>query len=272
MKEWIEKFLQSLPNTNTAAAYRNDLEQFQDFLFTFESASAPRVTRLADVTETHFQEFRFFLQEREYAPTTLARKLASVRALYRFLEASAEAKAEATRALGQQSVQRSQPDVLTKDEIQELLDAPGRAGGTLETRDTALLHLLYQSRLRATKLLQLNLCCVDPAGQRIRSCCVTGADVTLTKTAGQAVAGLSAELQSREGLARRPLFQNPRGQRLTRQGLWTILKRYAASTSIGKPLNLETVRHSRVAHLLGRDVDSDAGASTETSQMAAAVV
>ena len=248
MKEWIEKFLQSLPNPNTVAAYRNDLTQFAEFLATFQSAAAPPVTRLADATAEHFQEYRFFLQERGYAKTTLARKLAAVRALYRYLEAQFEAKAEATQALGNQPVERPAPATLTRAEILDLLQAPRRAPGRYPVRDTAMLYLLYYTELRATTLLSLNLGDVAQDGTSLQVEGANGKRITLAQPAQSALSSLMDELRTRHGPEDQPLFQNHRGDRLTRQGLWTIVKRYTPFTDIKGHLTLETLRHSRAAH------------------------
>ncbi len=248
MKEWIEKFLQSLPNPNTAAAYRNDLAQFATFLVTFQSAAVRPVTRLADVTARHFQEYRFFLQERDYAETTLARKLAAVRALYRYLEAQSEAKAEVTQALGHQAVERLAPAVLSRAEIRNLLKAPGKAAGRFAVRDTAMLYLLYYTELRATTLLSLNLGDVSADSSSLQ---VGGAEdqgMALARPAQPVLSALVDELRARCTPADQPLFQNHRGTRLTRQGLWTIVKKYAPLTDIQGNLTLETLRHSRAIH------------------------
>ncbi len=248
MKEWIEKFLQSLPNPNTAAAYRNDLAQFTEFLATFRSMAVPQVTRLSDATAKHFQEYRFFLQGRGYAETTLARKLAAVRALYRYLEAQSEAKAEVTQALGQQPVERLDPATLSEAEILDLLQAPRRASGRYPMRDTALLYLLYYTELRATTLLSLNLCDVAQGGSSLQVGGAQGTSVALAPAAQAALAPLMEELWNRHALDNQPLFQNHRGERLTRQGLWTIVKRYLPFTDIKGHLTLETLRHSGAAH------------------------
>lgn len=248
MKEWIEKFLQSLPNPNTAAAYRNDLAQFAQFLATFKAAAVPPVTRLADATARHFQEYRFFLQERGYAKTTLARKLAAVRALYRYLETQSEANAEVTQALGNQPVERPDPAILTRAEIVDLLGAPRRIPGRYPVRDTAMLYLLYYTELRATTLLSLNLRNVAPDGTSLQ---VGEADdqwMALALPARPVLSSLVDELRTRCVSDDQPLFQNHRGTRLTRQGLWTIVKCYTPHTDIQGHLTLETLRHSHAAH------------------------
>ena len=248
MKEWIEKFLQSLPNQNTAAAYRNDLTQFAEFLSTFQSVAAPQVTRLADATARHFQEYRFFLQDRGYAETTMARKIAAVRALYRYLEVESEAKSEITQALGNQPVERSVPAIVSRAEILDLLKAPHRVPGRFPVRDTAMFYLLYYTELRATTLLSLNLCDVTQDGTSLQVGGAGGEWTALAQPAQPALASLVDELRVSHTPDDQPLFQNHRGERLTRQGLWTIVKRYLPFTAIKGHLTLETLRHSRAAH------------------------
>ncbi len=248
MKEWIEKFLQSIPNRNTAAAYRNDLEQFVSFLSEFRSAGARPITRFGDAAASHFQEYRFFLQERGYAQTTLARKLAAVRALYRFLEGQSEAKAEITVALGKQSVERQAPDILSRADITDLLGAPARASGRYPTRDTALLYLLYYTELRASALLSLNLSDVTPDGKSLQVGKNGGELMALAHPACKVLSTLIEELQAKSTAADQPLFQNHRSERLTRQGLWTIVRKHLPHTNIQVHLTVETLRHSHAAH------------------------
>lgn len=248
MKEWIDKFLQSVPNRNTAAAYGNDLEQFVSFLSEFQTAVAPPITRLGDATASHFQEYRFFLQERGYAATTLARKLAAVRALYRFLESQSEAKAEITVALGKQTVERQAPDILSRADITDLLGAPSRASGRYPARDTALLYLLYYTELRASALLSLNLSNVTQDGRSLQLGNAGGEVMALAHPAWPVLSSLMEELKAKSTTANQPLFQNHRGERLTRQGLWTIVRKHLPHTNIQVHLTLETLRHSHAAH------------------------
>lgn len=250
MKEWIYRFLQALPNQNTVAAYRNDLEQFVEFLSTFESVAAPRVTRLADVSEKHFQEYRFFLQERGYAKSTLARKLAAVRALYRFLEEQSVAKSDATQALGHQPVVRHDPEILSRKEILDLLGAPERCQSRYPLRDRAMLYLLYYTELRASTLLDINIGNVAEDGISLLFEGVEGNWKTLPQPAQPPLSSLLFDLRERGAADEHPLFQNHRGNRLTRQGMWTIVKSYIPYTEIRGRLTLEALRHSRAAHKL----------------------
>ena len=248
MKDWIDRFLESLPNQNTVAAYRNDLEQFAGFLTTFESVTAPRILRLADVTEKHFQEYRFFLQDRGYAKSTLARKLAAVRALYRYLEAQSVAKTDATQALGNQPVERIEPEILSRNEILDLLGAPERADYRSPLRDKAMLNLLYYTELRASTILSLNVGSVAEDGKSLQVGGLKGEWMALAQPAQASLSSLLVDLKERDTQDEQPLFQNQRGDRLTRQGLWTIVKRYIPFTDIKGHLTLETLRHSHAAH------------------------
>lgn len=270
MHEWIDRYLQTLENANTLSAYRNDLTQFVDFLARFEGPAIAGVQRLGDATPAHFQEFRFFLQARGYAEATIARKLASIRTFYRFLTDQGEAQEEAVKALGQQIVKRPEPDFLTLEEIEDLLGAPDRQPSRSRQRDQAMLELLYHTGLRVSALLRLNKSDVTPDRTRIRAP-AQGADfIALPIRAQQALAAHLDRNDRPRKPARDPeaLFVNHQGQRLTRQGLWIVLKQYLPHTQIQRAVTLEMIRHSHTAHARPhpkRKRDARAAARTEAA-------
>lgn len=270
MHEWIDRYLQTLENANTLSAYRNDLTQFVDFLARCKGPAIAGVQRLGDATPAHFQEFRFFLQARGYAEATIARKLASIRTFYRFLTDQGEAQEEAVKALGQQIVKRPEPDFLTLEEIEDLLGAPERQPSRSRPRDKAMLELLYHTGLRVSALLRLNKSDVTPDRTRIRAP-AQGADfIALPARAQQALAAYLDSNDRPRKPARDPeaLFVNHQGQRLTRQGLWIVLKQYLPHTQIQRAVTLEMIRHSHTAHTRPhpkRKRDARAAARTEAA-------
>ncbi len=247
MYDWIQRFVQTRENRNTALAYTNDLTQFVNFLQKFRHASVPQVQRLSDAREIHFQEYLFFLRELGYTQSTLARKIASVRTFYRFLEHQGEALQTAVAVLGSQPVEKTKPDFLTPDEVEDLLAAPYRHPSRRSYRDQAMLELIYDAGLRASTLLQLNVSDVIADRSVLQ---LPGKDNRVTLKRQTALSALNAHLDDMEAHAderprdKTPLFQNHRRQRLTRQGLWTILKFYLPYTRIQRPVTLEMLRHS----------------------------
>ena len=253
MQDWVQRFVQTLENQNTALAYTNDLTQFVDFLCNVQSAAVPGVDRLADAREVHFQEYLFFLRDRTYSRSTLARKISAVKAFYRFLEQQGAARQEAATTLASQRVEKTQPDFLTPDEIQDLLSAPLRHPSHRPLRDKAMLELIYYSGLRASVLLQLNIADVAADRSALRLPAISGKTIPLRGSVRDALDAYLHDIMTdteEEPLpADTPLFQNHRHQRLTRQGLWTILKSYLPHTGIQRPVTLEMIRHSHNANL-----------------------
>ncbi len=252
MQDWVHRFVQTLENRNTALAYTNDLTQFVNFLRNFQSDSVSRIDRLSDAREAHFQEYLFFLRDRGYTRSTLARKIASVRAFYKFLEQQGEARQDAAATLGSQPVEKIDPDFLNPEEMQDLLDAPLRHPSSRPLRDKAMLELIYFSGLRASTLLQLNV--ADVAEDRSSLQLPDGTKNSMPLH-GSALDALNAHMDDIMDSADTslpgdtPLFQNHRHQRLTRQGLWTILKFYLPHTGIARTVTLEMLRHSHNANL-----------------------
>ncbi len=251
MQDWVQRFVQTLANRNTALAYTNDLTQFVNFLHQVQSESVPRVERLSDAREVHFQEYLFHLRDRGYTRSTLARKIASVRAFYKFLEQQGEARQEAAATLGSQPVEKTAPDFLTPDEIQDLLDAPLRHPSSRPLRDKAMLELIYYSGLRASSLLQLNVADIAEDRASLQLPGTGGGSLPLRGSVQDALNAYLNDIMSAADAplpADTPLFQNHRRQRLTRQGLWTILKFYLPHTCIQRTVTLEMLRHSHNAN------------------------
>ena len=262
MHEWIPRFIQTLKSENTVSAYTNDLTQFVDFLVAFEKEGIiEKATRLGDVRLEHFQEFLFHLQSRDYAQSTIARKIASVRTFYGFLEQEGIAQQEAIKALASQPVTKTPPETLTADEIGDLLSAPDREGSRHQLRDKAMLELIHNTGLRATALLSLNVDDVITESARMHlrvpsepsegdrtnaEGSSTGYDlVPVTHRAKDALTAYLDYTLPRNEKDAPALFRNHKGDRLTRQGLWTILKRYLKSTRINRAVTLEMLRHSQ---------------------------
>ena len=239
---------------NTIAAYRNDLGQFYGFLAGFSSPDLAAITEWSQVDENVLQEYFFFLREREYASSTVARKIAAVKSFIHFLVADGVISRDPSTELDSPKVKKQLPRPIKPDEIERLLAAPVATKSSKAARDKALMEVLYASGMRVTELVSLNLQDVD-ADQRMVICGARSKrsrEVPIYPAAGAALAyylqhGRPKLINDENDQA---LFLNHRGQRLTRQGLWLIIKRYVKQVGIKGVVTPHTLRHSFAAHML----------------------
>ncbi len=264
MKRQVAQFLNYMVNekncsANTTAAYQNDLSQFMEFLEGYAAPSGQSIAGWRDVDEQVVQNYVLFLKERAYASSTVARKVASVKSFLHYLVNSGHLNTDPSDRLDSPKVKKNLPRAIHLDEIVRLMAAPAGDHSPKALRDKALLEMLYATGMRVTELVSLDLESVDLASKLV-TCGESGKrkrTVPIYDGACQAV-----EAYLREG---RPqlvvnhsepaLFLNHRGQRLTRQGLWLIIKHYVKEIGIKTPVTPHTLRHSFAAHLLDSGAD-----------------
>ena len=261
MEQSINSFLQHLIvekgfSRNTSEAYRNDLGQFyqffQDHNKTEVNGSSP--WRLVDLEllNKYISDLR---GNKGYRDTTTARKVASLKSFFGFLTESGTVTQDPTQSLSSPRVGRSLPKALSQDEVARLLDMASRSGSNEGRRDAAILELLYATGLRVGELVSLNLQNVDLNDSYIR-CWGKGSKERIVYMYPKALAEIKSYLhKSRPGLlgtekSQTALFINHRGQRLTRQWVWNILKSCGEKAHLPQSITPHTLRHSFATHLL----------------------
>lgn len=262
---------------NTIAAYKNDLSQFQTYLGTIKlnGASVEWGKVNKDVIVSYVQE----LKGRRYAEASVARKVAAVKSFFQFLQAERTISGNPTESLESPRVGKTLPRTLTVQQVDELLEQPAKRKTPEALRDHAMLELLYATGLRVTELVSLDLesLSLEPGDARAR-CLGKGAKERSVPIHEQAYRTLALYLN--DGRAKlvknKPepaLFVNRRGDRLTRQGFWLILKQYAKDAGIPVPVTPHSLRHSFATHMLRggaplRDVQEMLGhANISTTQV-----
>ena len=261
MEQSINSFLQHLIvekgfSRNTSEAYRNDLGQFyqffQDHNKTEINGSSP--WRLVDLEmlNKYISDLR---GNKGYRDTTTARKVAALKSFFGFLTESGTVTEDPTQSLSSPRVGRSLPKALSQDEVVRLLDMASRSGSNEGRRDAAILELLYATGLRVGELVSLNLQNVDLNDSYIR-CWGKGSNERIVYMYPKALAEIKSYLhKSRPGLlgtqkSQTALFINHRGQRLTRQWVWNIMKSYGEKAHLSQRITPHTLRHSFATHLL----------------------
>jgi len=281
VQERIEAFLHYLSaergaSKNTIDAYRNDLGGFRKFIDGNGFAS-PEVERA--VTRDSINSYIGDLNDRRYAKATVARKVAAVKSFCTFLLDHGDLQSNPATQVDSPRAPKPVPKPMTTSEVDLLLQEPRKYDSPEAVRDTAMLELMYATGMRVTELVSLNLDSLhlDPPPSWIR-CLGKGGKERTIPVHEQAIEALTAYLDdARPALLKsRPhqaLFVNRRGERLTRQGFWLILKGYAKSAGIDSHVTPHTLRHSFATHLLRggasvRDVQELLGhANVSTTQV-----
>lgn len=246
-------------SANTTAAYQNDLSQFVQFVEQYEAPDGKRVGSWQDVDEHVVQNYLIFLKERGYASSTIARKIASVKSFLHYLSDTGQISMDPAKGLDSPKVKKSLPRSIRAQEIDKLLAAPADERSPKALRDKALLEVLYATGMRVTELVNLNLESVNldkgtvtcgDGSRRSRTVPVySGAIQAISDYLSQGRAQLLVDPSERA------LFLNHRGQRLTRQGLWLIIKHYVKQVGIRATVTPHTLRHSFATHLLSSGAD-----------------
>lgn len=271
MHAQIDAFLKTLTGSeNTRLAYQNDLTQFLEFL----QQQEPPPTSWDAVTMEHVQSFVFFLREREYANSSVARKMAAVRRFFAFLKTRGEIAENPAKKVGSPRVEKKTPTVLTHDEVERLLAAAANETGAKGLRDHAMLQVMYATGVRVSELVNLRLQDVDVSSCSLRVRSGRGKErvLPLPPAACEAVRRYIEE--ARLTLVATPdepaLFVNARGTRLTRQGVWLIIREYAEKAALEKEISPHTLRHTFAVHQMQeqttpQDVGAALGNRTERS-------
>lgn len=262
MREQIDDFLCALReekgySNNTIVAYRNDLCQFCDF-----TAQELGATSWDRVTRRHLLTYVDLLKnDHEYASATVARKVAATKSFFRYLVSQGVIKEDPSANLDSPKVRKYLPASISEHEVELLLKAPAKYDSTRGLRDTALLELLYATGMRVSELVALDIQDVDLEGCSVHCVSKTGKyRERVIPVYRRAVEALDSYLgQSRGRLVRdegeQALFLNHRGHRLTRQGLWLIIKKYVEEVGIEASVTPHTLRHSFATHLLNGGAD-----------------
>lgn len=261
MDPYLAQFLAKLVeqqrySDNTISAYRNDLSQFVDFLRTQAGGSID--IRLVQAEQVEAYVASLGQGPSQYAPSTIARKIAAVKSFFHAMVDQGMMAADPTTRLNSPKVKKHIPRTLSPAEMDRLLAAPSRGGGAKATRDRALLELLYATGMRVTEVVNLRLEDVDwEAGFVV---CPGKGDRRRRIPMGLAGDPLSLYLQhGRPSFAREEspavVFLNHRGQKLTRQGVWLILKEAAGAAGLEGDVTPHTLRHSFAKHKIGAGED-----------------
>ena len=231
---------------NTVASYLGDITQFALFL------QSKKIEDFADASQNEISEWVSRISPGAKT-TTQSRKLSAIKSFGGFLIEEKIWKADFSELIARPRVRRAIPSVLSREEVLKLIAEPSRQ--TLqETRDRAMLELMYCSGLRVSELCNVKISDFDFQTRIIRVC-GKGDKVRLVPIGERAVGAINSYVDfSRDIFIKlRPvyLFITNRGGKLSRKTFWYNIKKYARRAGIEREVKPHMLRHSFATHLLG---------------------
>jgi len=257
MKELIDMFLSYLSaernlSRNTVSAYRADLLAYTDFIATRNIDTLSKTSR-GEVTA-------FMLEQKAkgISPNSIARRLAAIKTFYRFLVRERILKNDPTSLIDTPKLWKRVPETLSLNEVDALLAQPNIRDAQ-GMRDKAILETFYATGMRVSEVCGLKAENVNSEVGFLR-CIGKGNKERIIPLGKKAIAAISRYTRiSRPKLLKKKecefLFVNRSGKKISRQSLWKLIKKYARSAGIKKPIKPHILRHSFATHLLERGAD-----------------
>ena len=236
----------------TLDAYARDLQRLIAFAARHDVSDAGRIT------PTHLREFIYSLKDEGLQATSIRRTLSGIRTYYGFLIAEGHVTSDPTEQVELPKTWRRLPDVLSREDVVRILEAPEIAE-RLYWRDKAMLEFAYASGVRVSELAALKMRDVDLA-EGVASVFGKGSKerfVPIGRAAQRAldvyIRDVRPSLAGREGEG--VVFLNAQGRPLTRMGIWKILRKHVKRSGVKKRVTPHTFRHSFATHLLEGGAD-----------------
>lgn len=232
-------------------AYKSDLKKFGAWL-------AKQGLRVEECDRSHIRLYLAQLRTQGIAPRTTARVLSALRGFFRYLLERGRQDRDPTLELENPKLLRALPRFLRREEVDALLAAPP-TNTPQGLRDKAMLEVLYATGLRVSELVSLQVAQVrlDPGFVRVVG---KGNKERVVPLGSSAREYLSRYLREARpalagGKAPEELFLTVRGEAMTRQRFWQIIKGYGRAVGIATPLSPHVLRHSFATHLLENGAD-----------------
>ncbi|MBO9609252.1 MAG: site-specific tyrosine recombinase XerD [Paenibacillaceae bacterium] len=258
MKQFLQTFIHFLSverglAMNTLHSYERDLTQYINFL------EKNGVATLQESSKTNIASYLQQLKKLGRSGSTVSRCMVSIRSFYQFMLRERFMDSDPSQNMETPKLDKRLPKVLSVPEVEALLEAPSTSTPQ-GMRDKAMLELLYATGIRVTELMTLDLGNVN-LGMGFVRCIGKGSKERIIPVGRTAAGWLDTYIRGdrtkllKPGKAEDALFINHLGTRLTRQGFWKIIKKYAKESHIRKEITPHTLRHSFATHLLENGAD-----------------
>jgi integrase/recombinase XerC len=254
MQKQLFDFINYLKNEknvspHTSRSYRSDLEQLFEFL---------GKTNLAEVDHQALRQFIAHLMAQKVKKTSIARKLSAIRTFFKYLNREGILTTNPARLVATPRREKRLPAVLTADDAQRLMNAPGADNNDDKhalLRDRAVLETLYSTGIRASELIGINQEDIDHHEHliRIRG---KGRKERIVPIGARALAAIKAYVaESVQNAEDHALFKGPSGKRLTPRTVQRILENYRKQLGLLQKASPHTLRHSFATHMLESGAD-----------------
>ena len=241
---------------NTTEAYKNDLNGFANFVTKNLEIDNIDDLEISQINKKTIEDYVKWLNSREYSRATVARKIAALKSFVNFLIETGDFTKSPILDIESPKTIKSLPKPLLAKEVDAILTAAKENSSIEGYRDSAMLSLMYWTGLRVSELIALNIDNLYLSENEPYLRCYGKGDRERTiPIPDQALESLKYYLREiRHNFVRNNselgVFVNMRGERLTRQGYWLILKAYVKKAGIKSNVTPHTLRHSYATHLL----------------------
>ena len=252
----INQFVDDLWSTkglsdNTLVSYRNDLQHVDRYV-------SAKGLGLLQVDQGILRDYLAERFEKNFAKSSTARLLSSLRRFYAYLLVKQKISQDPTALIKSPKLARHLPDTLSEAQIDGLLSEPN-TDDPIEHRDKAMLELLYATGLRVTELVSLTMEQISLRQGLVRVMGKGGKE-RLVPLGELAIVEVEQYIKFARGelLSMKQsdvLFPSRRGQMMTRQTFWHRIKLYAARAGIQCHISPHTLRHAFATHLLNHGAD-----------------
>lgn len=254
---YIEEFKKYLEDKRgmsvlSIQAYMSDLSEFE------EECQNAGINDLSKATDSQVSEYLMSLRDKGRTASTINRKLASVRAFYKYLASEGKIDYNPTKELKTSRLDRRNVEYLTIEEVELILDVPNN---TLKgKRDKALLELLYATGIRVNELIAADVADVNTK-IGFFTCRGAGGKARIVPIGAPAREAMDIYLEEARDMfvksnkLQEALFVNSNGGRITRQGLWKILKTYGKKVGLEEKLTPHILRTSFGVHMVQNGAD-----------------
>jgi len=240
---------------HTVRSYRSDLEQLADFLGDMPLDRVDHTVLRAFIA--HLMDLPIH-KKRGVKKSSISRKLSAIRSFYKYLNRQGVLAINPARIVSTPRREKHLPAVLTVDDAQRLMEAPGRAadhGEGKNLRDRAVLETLYSTGIRASELVNMNVEDIDTQDRliRIRG---KGRKERVVPVGHRALDAINAYLGKKKGApGASAVFTGPSGKPLTARTVQRILENHRKKLELAQKASPHTLRHSFATHLLESGAD-----------------
>ena len=258
MDDHLDSFITYL--TVNKGLSRNTLESYsRDVSFFIQFLKTRKVHSPGKVTASHVADYLTYLRKKKLSIKTINRHIVSNRQFFRYLLTEEIITDDPLANVNTPKLNKSIPDVLTIEQVEELLEVPEKENTRESQRDSAMFEVLYSTGVRVTELvsIELNKLNMDHGYVIVLGKGNKERIVPLGKAAIEKLKNYLAGCREKllKGKNSKYLFVTRRGTKMTRQGFWKIIKSCALKAGINKKITPHILRHSFATHLLERGAD-----------------